>query len=117
MWIYFQECQSWIYLRELVSLDEFNFSFWIFHVTSQDCIVKESCEYMSEYISHHPAKSDGIGLVEGEILSFQFDTCSCDHIIRVVRIHYGFRFNMCQHTAKFGGHTSFGGWNISFLIC
>ena len=67
-------------------------------------------------IHHHPAKSGGISLIEEEILSFQFDTWplvitwseSCNFIMV---------FIIRPHPAKFGGQTSSGGRNISFLVC
>ena len=42
VWIYFQGCQSLNFLHGLIFKNEFKFSFWIFHVTSQGCVVKES---------------------------------------------------------------------------
>ena len=41
---------------------------------------------------------------------------SCNHVIRVVQLYYGLCLTICQHLAKFGGHTSFSRRNISFLI-
>ena len=41
-WIYFQGCQSLNFLHGLIFENEFKFSFWIFHVTSQGSVVKES---------------------------------------------------------------------------
>ena len=67
--------------------------FKIFHVTSQDCVVKESCASMGGF-RHHPVKSGDIDLLEDEKLSFQFDTRPCDHVIRVVRLHYGIRLTI-----------------------
>ena len=66
-WIYFQGWPSWICLQGLIFEDEFKFFFYIFHVTSKGCKVKESNLTTLLCVV-------GIGLVEEEILNFPFNT-------------------------------------------
>ena len=42
---------------------------------------------------------------------------SSNYMIRVLQLHYGLCFTICQHPAKFGGHTFSGGRKILFLDC
>ena len=46
----FKDANFELFLRGLIFADRFRFSFQTFHVTSQDCIVKESCDSIGGFL-------------------------------------------------------------------
>ena len=92
-----------------------NFSWYLTRLSSQRVMWLNV--WFSVTMRHHPANSSGIGLVEEDIKFSIWHAASYDLMIRTVRIHYELCLTICQHSAKFGGHTSSGRRNVLFLVC